>query len=230
MLKVRLKIILLAVISFMAMGVAAVTEAQAAVMEFVPASGTYSVNATFDVKIDVDTKGEDTTSADAVITFDNNLLSVDDVSYGSFYPTVLHSEQNDKLYISGMVDDPGKVVNGKGTMATITFKALTSGTATVSFDCTDGKTDDSNVSKNDLDSTDILVCGSLADASYTLGNGVAQPTNTPAISELPETGGGTPSATITAIPQTGAIDFLQLMPKIMMGVALVIIGIVPLLI
>jgi hypothetical protein len=200
----------------------------AATLEFSPTSGSHSTNTTFDVEIKVNTGTEETTSTDAVIVFDNELLSVDSVKYGTFYSTVLHSEQNDKLYISGMVDSPTDVVTGTGVLATITFNTLTAGTATLSFDCTSGKTDDSNVSKNDLDSTDIIVCTSLTDASYTItGDSVATATVAP--TSLPETG-GTVSSEPTAIPQTGAFDTFQLLPQLMMGFAFIIIGLIPLLI
>lgn len=109
------------------------TSVEAATIKFNPASGTHATGTSFAVKIDVDTEGVDTTSTDAVIQFDTSLLSIDSVSYGSFYDTVLHSESGNKLSISGMVSDPGKVVNGQGTLATINFMPLAQGTAIASF-------------------------------------------------------------------------------------------------
>jgi len=218
----------------------------AATLEFSPATGSHTTGTAFNVEIKVNTGGQDTTSTDAVIVFDNQLLSVDNVTYGSFYSTVLHSEQNSKLYISGMVDSAGTVKNGTGTLATVSFKGLTAGTAALSFECEAGRTDDSNVSKNDVDSTDILDCAALTDASYTLtGSTIASPTPDPADTgtdgntDLPTTSGtGTdttaPGATgavgTTTIPNTGFADFLQLAPKLVMGVLFIIAGLIPLLI
>jgi len=221
--------------------------ASAATLEFSPATGSHTTGTAFNVEIKVDTKGQDTTSTDAVIVFNNQLLSVDNVTYGQFYSTVLHSEQNSKLYISGMVDSAGTVKNGTGTLATVSFKGLTAGTAALSFECEAGRTDDSNVSKNDVDSTDILDCAALTDASYTLsGSTVASPTPDPADggtdgTGLPTTDGtgtGTdttaPGATgavgTTTIPNTGFADFLQLAPKLIMGLLFIVAGLIPLLI
>jgi hypothetical protein len=200
----------------------------AATLEFSPTSGNHTTNTSFDVEVKVDTGSEETTSTDAVIIFDNELISVDTVEYGSFYSTVLHSEQNNKLYISGMVDSPTDVVTGTGVLATVTFKTLTAGTAELSFDCTSGKTDDSNISKNDLDSTDIIVCTSLTKASYTITGDSVITTPTAAPTSLPQTGGT--DVAPTAIPQTGALDTFQLLPQLMLGFAFIVIGLIPLLI
>jgi len=217
----------------------------AATLEFSPASGSYTTGTAFNVEIKVDTKSEDTTSTDAVIVFDNKLLSVDNVTYGAFYSTVLHSEQNSKLYISGMVDSAGSVKNGTGTLATVSFKGLTAGTATLSFECEAGRTDDSNVSKNDIDSTDILDCTALNNGSYTLtGSTVSTPTPNPAdtdgdgTGDLPTTdGSGTDTSTgtpgtgapgVATIPNTGFADLLRLAPKLIMGVLFIVAGLIPL--
>jgi len=209
----------------------------AATLEFSPATGSYSTNENFNVEIKVDTSSQDTQSTDAVIEFDTTLLSVENVTYGSFYPTVLHSEQNGKLYISGVVNDAASVKNGAGTLATVSFKGLTAGTATLSFVCTTGRTDDSNVSKNDLDATDLLVCSSLVEGSYTLsGSTVSTPTPT----STTDTGTGTDTGTTTGteyldgsgstIPATGFTDIIALLPKMLMGLIFIAIGLIPLLI
>lgn len=214
--------------------------AQAATMQFSPTSGTYTTGTTFPVQIKVDTQSVDTTSADAVIKFDGTLLSVDSVSYGSFYPTVLHSQQTEKLFVSGMVSNPGSVINGNGVLATVNFKPLTAGTATISFDCTTGQTNDSNVTKNDTNATDVLDCTTLASATYTLtGSSLNSPTPTTGLditsSPTPTGPTATPGATtptpvVTQIPSAGFLDIVPLLPKLMMGLVFLIIGLVPLMI
>lgn len=212
----------------------AVPKAHAATIQFLPTTGTFSVDSKFDVQINVDTEAVDTTSTDAVINFDNSLLSVDSVSYGSFYSTVLHSQESGKLFISGMVSSPEQTVNGTGTLATVSFKVLTSGTAELSFACTDGKTDDSNVTKNDLDSTDVIDCNRLQAATFTLsGSSSGGPTATPsATSSLSQTNSTSDTSnlngTISEIPRAGVFDFLSLAPKILMGLLFVVIGFIPL--
>ena len=209
--------------------------ASAATLEFSPATGSYTTNQVFNVEIKVNTNNQDTQSTDAVIEFDTTLLSVEDVTYGAFYPTVLHSEQNGKLYISGVVNDATSVKNGTGTLATVSFKGLQAGTATVGFVCETGRTDDSNVSKNDLDATDLLVCTSLVDGSYTL-SGSAVNTPTPTTGTGTDTGTGTTTGTDylggtgSTIPATGFIDVVSLLPKLLMGLVFIAIGLIPLLI
>lgn len=216
---------------------------KAATLEFAPATGSYTTNTPFNVEIKVDTDSQDTQSTDAVIEFDTAFLSVENVTYGSFYPTVLHSIQDNKLYISGVVDDAASVKNGTGTLATVSFKGLKAGTATLRFLCETGRTDDSNVSKNDTDATDLLVCTSLTQASYTLSgdpvttnpDGTTTGTTGTDGSTTGTTGGtdtshlGTTVADGT-IPATGFMDVVKIMPKIMMGLLFIAIGLIPLLI
>ena len=211
--------------------------ASAATLEFSPATGSYTTNQVFNVEIKVNTNSQDTQSTDAVIEFDTTLLSVENVTYGAFYPTVLHSEQNGKLYISGVVNDATSVKNGTGTLATVSFKGLQAGTETVGFVCETGRTDDSNVSKNDLDATDLLVCTSLVDGSYTLsGSAVNTPTPTTDTNTGTNTGTGTTTGTDyldgtgSTIPATGFIDVVSLLPKLLMGLVFIAIGLIPLLI
>lgn len=203
-----------------------VPRVQAAKLEFSPTSGGQPINSTFAVQVQVDTGGVDTTSADALIQFNNTLLSVDSVSYGSFYKTVLHSESNGVLSISGMVD-PGGVANGTGMLATVNFKALTNGTAQLTFSCTADRTDDSNISKNDQDSTDIIDCSSLSAASFTLGT--TDVTTAPTVSSstiVPTASGGSS----TEIPRAGNFEFTAVFPKITLGVIFLLVGLIPLLI
>lgn len=216
---------------------------QAATLEFVPNSGSYTTNTPFNVEIKVDTDNQDTQSTDAVIEFDKTFLSVENVTYGAFYPTVLHSIQDNKLYISGVVDDAASVKKGTGTLATVSFKGLKAGTATLKFLCETGRTDDSNVSKNDTDATDLLVCTSLIQASYTL-SGDPVTTNpdgtTTGTTGTDSTTTGTTGSTDTShlgttaadgtIPATGFMDVVKIMPKIMMGLLFIAIGLIPLLI
>lgn len=201
--------------------------AQAATLEFSPTSGTYAADQAFDVIVTVNTDSEDTKGADAVINFDNTVLAVENVTYGDFYPTVLHSEQNSKLYISGMTET-GEVKNGEGTLATISFKGLTGGTATLSFECQDGRTDDSNVPKNDLDGTDLIDCTALQTATFTITGGSGTVSD-----DTDNTGGPSDTGDTTdntgGIPETGIMDYVRLLPRVLVGLGLIVIGLIPLL-
>ncbi len=196
------------------------SSAQAASIELTPVSGNYAVNDTISVTVTVNTASKDTTSADAVITYDSNILGSPTVTDGTFYPTVQKSQQTGSVMISGLVTNPGDVVNGTGTLATLQFPALTAGTTAVTISCTSGATDDSNVSQSDVDSTDILDCAQIINASYTIG-GSATGTITPTIAA------GSSGTTPTAIPSTGFFDAYQLTPTILVGVLLIIVGLIP---
>ncbi|MFA6005881.1 MAG: cohesin domain-containing protein [Patescibacteria group bacterium] len=206
----------------------------AATMQFSPSSGSYSTGTAFQVQVIVNTQGVDTTSSDAVIKYDSAILAVDSVSYGSLYPTVLHSVQNNKLYISGMVSNPGSVINSSGTLATINFKGLTASPGTISFDCTTGQTNDSNVTKNDTNATDILDCSTLASATYTFSGSTISvtpgPSATPGAATSTPTPIGTTEPVPTQLPAAGITDLVPLIPRLLMGLLFLVIGLVPLLI
>lgn len=225
----------LIIVLFLIVGTVSAQNVSAATMEFNPASGAYNADETFTVKVLVDTQSQNTTSADAVIQFDSSLLSVDSVTNGTFYPTVLHSENSGTLVVSGIVNTVDAVVSGKGELATITFKALTSGTAQVKFDCTQGQLNDSNVSKaatNNESEIDILTCSSLVGASYTIsGSGSGNtptPTENGSATATPNAN-GVVTATPTSIPNTGAFDMLALFPQLMLATLFILIGAIPLL-
>ncbi len=204
----------------------AINVVHAAKLEFSPASGAKTVGTAFPVQIKVDTQGVDTTSTDAVVKYDNTLLSVDSVTYGAFYETVLHNDTAGKLSISGMVSNPGKVVTGTGILATVNFKGLANGSPTASFLCTAGKTDDSNVTKNDTNSSDILDCNSLSGATFTLSGGSAA-TTSPTLA-AGTSGGTTGTSSSGTIPSAGGIDdILALAPKILIGLVFLVAGILP---
>jgi len=196
----------------------------AATLQFSPASGSYAADQAFDVTIVVNTDNEDTKSADAVINFDNTVLDVENVTYGDFYSSVLHSEQNGKLYISGLTET-AEVKNGEGNLATVSFKGLTGGTTTLSFECQDGRTDDSNIAKNVLDQTDLIDCTALQTATFTItGSSGDDPTD---LSPTPITNGGNTGG--NGIPETGVMDYVRLLPRLLVGVGLIAIGLIPLL-
>ena len=217
-------------------GTISAQEVSAGTMEFNPATGTYAKDATFTIKVIIDTQSVNTTSADAVIQFDSALLAVDNVSDGTFYPTVLHSDNNGTLVISGIVNTVDAVVSGKGELATITFKALIAGTASLKFDCTQGQLNDSNISKSETSSEsdiDILTCSSLVAGSYTITtDGSAStptPTGTGGTTTATPTVAGAVTATPTSIPNTGSLNVAGLIPQLLMAGLFILIGAIPLL-
>ncbi len=179
-------------------------EAKAAVLSLDPDSLEVAVGDTFTVDLDLDTKNENTTATDVVLTFDPALLEVIDVSFGDtpLYPTntKILDNTNGKLSLTSTQKDAVNSYKGEGTLAVLTLRAKSLGTANLVFSCESGKTNDSNVFKKGT-STDILECGNLEYGVYTIsqtGSGTA-PTRQP-----------TPTKTLPQSGNLGPTSFLVL--------------------
>ncbi len=203
---------------------------QAARLSFDPVTLTASISATFDVNVRVDTAGVKTTSSDARIPFDSSFLEVVKITSGAFYPQNFKTIGTNKVYIGGAVRDPLDAKTGTGTLSTITFRGKKLGTTTLSFECTPGKTTDSNITRDDPDATDALDCTQLVAGTYTIAasaSASATPTATTtpsaSASATPQpTATKTPTPTPAKIPVTGSVY-----PGIFLllgGIIIVVIG------
>ena len=140
---------------------------EAANFSFDKSSYSVGVGQTVQIQVNIDTGGEQVNGADAYINYDSSFLSVEDVSAGSFFPTVTNdTETAGKVYIAGLVDDPASPKTGSGTLATITFKGLKDGTVNLIFDCNNSK-----IVKGDTNATNILQCSSDYKAVIFIGSG-----------------------------------------------------------
>ena len=93
------------------------------------------------------------TTTDAVVKYDNTLLSVDSVTYGAFYETVLHNDTaGSSLFRYG--GNPGKVVTGTGILATVNFKRSCNGSPRQAS-CVPQEKRTTRITKNDTNSSDI---------------------------------------------------------------------------
>jgi len=124
-----------------------------------PATNNISVGTNFDVAIVLNTNGQATVGADAVLTYNPSELQVQDadsgtsgvqIKPGTLYPnTTLNSVDttNGKISYSGAITSGTTTrYNGTGTLATITFKPLKiASPSAVNFTFTLGQTNDSNV-------------------------------------------------------------------------------------
>jgi hypothetical protein len=159
--------------------------AYAATLSLDPASNSIPVNSTFDVKVLIDTQGEDTRGADVILKFNSSILSVVSIVEGTngsnpFYPDLYQTVSPGEIYIAASVVETIDTRSGSGTIATISFKGISQGTSDVTFDCTPGKTSDTNISKDDKNNTDIVTCSALTNGRYTIGSGVTTPAPTQA--------------------------------------------------
>lgn len=193
----------------------------AATLQLEPSTVATTVDKTFEVKIIVNSGGEEINAVDVFVLYDKDLLTVESVKEGVFFPTVLQDiKVAGRAYIAGMVDNPGTFKTGSGTVATLVFKAKKNGTTTLTFDCTQGSTRDSNVVKNDLNASDIIACVSNGKSTVAIGSGTTTviaatptPTSAPAaVATLTPTPTSRPVATstttttVTNLPKSGVFD------------------------
>ncbi len=170
----------------------------AASLQLIPPGGTHAVNDTFDVKINLSLSGEKTDGADAKLNFDKDILEVASITPSSLfatYPTKSYDNNNGIIKVSGIaqINSP---VTASGVMATVTFKAKNSGSTSVTFDFTSGKTTDSNVAENGT-GTDILQ--SVINGSYTISGSSSSDSS----SGVGGDSGTTTTDTSTGLPVTG---------------------------
>jgi len=170
----------------------------AATLKFDKTSSSLAVGDTVDVQVIVDAGSEQVTSADTYVTYDATVLEAQTVSNGSFFPSVSPQISSGSVYIAGMVDDPASSKTGSGTLATIKFKALKSGSTTLKYNCsgTDGP---SKIVKNDVNTTNIIDCGGNGTLAVTVGGS----SNTTSATATPTTA---TSANVTSLPKTGVFD------------------------
>lgn len=149
----------------------------AAILTLDPATESSPLDTTFDVILSIDTEGQEVTSTDAVLNYDNSILEIIQIKEGGtgiepFFPDLFQNIQPTEIYIGASVINPTEVKEGNGAIATITFRGKTTGVTDLRFDCTPGKTSDTNISKNDKNATDIVDCGKLVNGRYTIGTGI----------------------------------------------------------
>jgi len=150
----------------------------------VPEKQIVSVGSAFDVEVWINTDGLPVRNGDVVLQYDAAKLQPTTITTGGsgnarlFFPDNFHQIISPGvMYIGGTVTTPNDTRTGIGILATIQFQTLQAGTASVSFDCTPGKTSDTNIGKNDSYATDIVNCAALVNGNYTITQaGGATPT------------------------------------------------------
>ncbi|OGD56832.1 hypothetical protein A2V71_00960 [Candidatus Berkelbacteria bacterium RBG_13_40_8] len=123
-----------------------------------PSSGNQIINTNFDVNILLNTNGQPTVGTDVVLTYNPPDLSVIDSDTGTAgtqiragslyysYPANTVDTTNGKITFSGIIQPGGATYSGAGTLATITFRALSvQSSSRVNFNFTIDATNDSNV-------------------------------------------------------------------------------------
>ena len=96
---------------------------------------------------------------DVTITYDPTLVEVVDVENANIFDTLLGTSiQNEsgETTFSLMMEPEKDGFSGESEVAFVTMRSLTTGTATIGFDYTQGARNDTNVSAVDLPSEDVL--------------------------------------------------------------------------
>jgi len=187
--------------------------AEAAYLKFDNATVTAANGATFQIGVIVEPGTDSLSSADVYVTYDSTLLKATVVTSGTQFPTVTNDiATSGKVYIAGMVNDPSASISASGTLATITFQALKDGTGTLAYDCNLSK-----IIKNDVNATNVIVCGSNLTSAVTVGAG-ASGTTTP----TPTGTGSVEPTAISELPQSGVFDNVAGMA--IPGIIILIIG------
>lgn len=163
----------------------------AASLSLSPATASKAVNDTFNVDIILDTGGEAISGATAIITYDTTKLQVQDnvsvidpacttsvnITPGSIFSTPLtncvDSSASTIRFDSGSL---GTAYTGRGTMATISFRALAAGNAAVNFTFNPSSTTNTSLVAAAASPTNILT--TVNNGVYTIGTTTTTTTTT----------------------------------------------------
>jgi len=192
---------------------------QAASVKFDKGVVNVSVGSTFTLDAIVDAGSDQITSADMWVLYDSTLLEAQSASSAAFFPAVTNNITAGKVYIAGLITDPSTYKTGSGTVATITFKGIKNGTATISYDCRGDVSNTSKVIKNAVEPINVINCAQNGTSIVTIGTGGSlAPTTVAAPTAVYR-----PQTQPTALPRTGFMD--ELPRLILFGSLFVLIGV-----
>lgn len=175
-----------------------------------PASGSYSVNEEFSVKVKVDPANNDIVAIDSIINFDSDKLEVISVAEETYFKsstvgtaqgfTYNIENDNGKLLIYSFANIGNFSLDTPGTIATIKFKAAAAGTASVTFSCQADSNSDSSLWS--AEGEDLIDCAAVGSGSYTIGSGGSDDGGESGSSGSTSSSTATP----TALPETGVVE------------------------
>ncbi|KND48701.1 MAG: penicillin-resistant dd-carboxypeptidase-like protein [Parcubacteria bacterium C7867-003] len=165
-----------------------VSGVDAATLILTPSSGSVSSGQTISVDIMLDTKGEDIDGVDVYsLNYNPAILEVVDssssasgvqITPGSLFPITLTNKVTSGVIQFSQVTSGGTSYKGSGKLATITFKGIANGTASVTFNFTPGSTSDTNVAGGGSDKLT-----SVGSGSYTVSGGNNPPPPPPPVAD-----------------------------------------------
>jgi len=165
-----------------------------------PTNGNFSED--FNLEVRIDTGGQAAGGVDVLLEFPKSLLSAQNITKGTAFSEVFSSIKNDegKLIISAYfpyTESEKSYTGTNGLIATVSFKPLGSGSASVNFVCNPNSTNESNIVEK-INSKDIIVCSANVNGSYSLTTSTTEETQTTPTSSLTPTPTSTPTPTPTS--------------------------------
>lgn len=177
-----------------------------------PSSKSVNVNDEFSIDAVLDTAGSPSSGADFIMTWSPasaiEIQTADKVSYGTSplftSNTPSRDNTNGKMISISTMSVATNTFSGKGTLASITFKAKTEGTVTLTFECSSGSRSDTNIWSS---GADIINCDQTSGATVTIAASRTT-TTTPAPSAAPRGDPSTGGTTETkgGLPNSGALE------------------------
>ncbi len=149
---------LIVVFSFFLLASQSVLAADAS-LSLIPKTKNVTVGSTFDVDVQLNTDDAPVSSVDVVLNYPADKLEYVDTIAGSVLPTMTDRDEDGTLRLN--LNTTSGTYSGVGTLATITFKALKTGEAPITFVYVAGSTtSDSNVNSNNSDILKVVSGGS----------------------------------------------------------------------
>ena len=144
--------------------------ASAATLTLSPSSKTLNVGDTLTVQILLDTQGQPVDGVDIqALNYNPYFLQLQggQVQAGNLMPDTAINSANttDGKLLFSQITNPGSTYTGSGVLATVTFKAVTAGTAKLTFDYTSGGTTQTVVASR---GSNILT--SVTNGTFTINN------------------------------------------------------------
>ncbi|MCX6726897.1 MAG: cohesin domain-containing protein [Candidatus Shapirobacteria bacterium] len=193
---------------------AGVAEARAASnFTLTPSSGTFSVGDQIKVTVGIDSGTDKVYTADLFMVFDVSKLEFVDATSILKDPPVFPFTKgannfdntagtfNVSLGPVSSTSDGSAIA--KGDLVALTFKAKAAGTGTLSFACTGGNVNDTNIINQDI--TDVVNCAANQSGSYTIQAGDSGSVGTTTTTTTTTTAVATPTKAPSALPKTGVL-------------------------
>ena len=133
----------------------------AGTLDFDPSSTEVGVDQTFTIDVNIDAGTDQIASTDIYIDFDETLIDLETVTDGDYFPDISNQPLMGRLYIAGLMENPGEYKEGTGNVAKITFRAIAQGSTSITFDCNESESETSKIVQNDANATDIIDCDAL---------------------------------------------------------------------